>query len=98
MNVRVLGSLEASINGHSLQVGAGKPRALFAILALHAGEPVSTDRLIGGVGGDGRAFATGGHGYGLQVAPGAVDAGHFEQLLADGEPREALALWRGPAL
>ena len=34
MNVRVLGPLEASINGHSLQVGAGKPRALLAILVF----------------------------------------------------------------
>src|SRR6476646_2679051 len=52
MNVRVLGPLEASINGHSLQVGAGKPRALLAILALHPGEPVSADRLIEGLWGE----------------------------------------------
>ncbi len=34
-------------------------------------------------------------GYRLAVAPDAVDAARFERLVAEGRPREALALWRG---
>ena len=52
MHVSVLGPLEASVEGRPLQLGAGKPRALLALLALHAGEPVSTDRLIDGLWGE----------------------------------------------
>jgi DNA-binding SARP family transcriptional activator len=52
MNVRVLGPLEASVEGRTLHVGGGKPRALLAILALHVGEIVSTDRLIEGLWGE----------------------------------------------
>ena len=58
------------------------------------------------------ALVTHGHGYVLTVAPGELDADEFEALsargraaLADGDAgeaaellREALALWRGPAL
>jgi DNA-binding SARP family transcriptional activator len=41
---------------------------------------------------------THGRGYELAIAPEAVDVCRFERLVADGCPREALALWRGPAL
>ncbi len=124
MNIRVLGTLEASIDRRPVRLGAAKPRAVLAILALHPGEIISTERLIEGLwgeqppatavklvqlyvsqlrkaltqSGDGKAIVTRGHGYELQLAPEDVDAGHFEQLLARGEPREALALWRGPPL
>jgi WD40 repeat protein/DNA-binding SARP family transcriptional activator len=124
MNVGLLGPLEASVDGHALHLGAGKPRALLAILALHPGEPVSAERLIDGLWGeqppatatklvqlyvsqlrkalaeigDGAAILTRGHGYELDVAAEDVDAGRFERLVADGAPREALALWRGPPL
>jgi len=37
-------------------------------------------------------------GYRLRVDAGEVDVDSFEQLVADGRPRDALALWRGPAL
>ncbi|HEY2936810.1 MAG TPA: BTAD domain-containing putative transcriptional regulator [Gaiellaceae bacterium] len=37
-------------------------------------------------------------GYRLRVFPDELDAARFERLLADGEARAALALWRGPAL
>src|SRR4029079_14482655 len=47
-------------------------------------------------------IATRGRGYELRVDPDAVDALHFERLLTSGENgshvREALALWRAPAL
>src|SRR5262245_57869364 len=52
MNVSVLGPLEASVDGRQVALGAGKPRALLAILALHAGEAVSTERLIEGLWGE----------------------------------------------
>ena len=37
-------------------------------------------------------------GYLLRVEDGELDAQRFEQLVADHDPRRALALWRGPAL
>ena len=37
-------------------------------------------------------------GYLLRVEEGELDAQRFEQLVADHDPRRALALWRGPAL
>src|SRR4030095_2373690 len=43
---RVLGPLEASKGGRAVEVGAGKQRALLAVLLLRAGEVVSADRLI----------------------------------------------------
>jgi YVTN family beta-propeller protein len=43
---RVLGPFEVSRGGQPLDVGAGKQRALLALLVLRAGEIVSTDRLI----------------------------------------------------
>ena len=43
---RVLGPVEASRGSEPLDVGAGKQRALLVVLLLHAGEVVSTDRLI----------------------------------------------------
>jgi DNA-binding SARP family transcriptional activator/streptogramin lyase len=43
---RILGPLEVSARGQLLDVGAGKQRALLALLLLRAGEVVSTDRLI----------------------------------------------------
>jgi len=44
------------------------------------------------------AIATRGGGYALQLDPERVDARRFEQLAATGAYREALGLWRGPAL
>ena len=43
---RILGPFEVSERGQPLDVGAGKQRALLALLLLRAGEVVSTDRLI----------------------------------------------------
>ena len=37
-------------------------------------------------------------GYLVRVEPGELDAVRFDELLAQGRPAEALALWRGPAL
>jgi len=46
MDFRVLGPLEAVADDRVVELKAAKPRALLAILLLHAGEPVSSDRLI----------------------------------------------------
>ena len=46
MDFRVLGPLEAVADGRVVALKAAKPRALLAILLLHAGEPVTSDRLI----------------------------------------------------
>jgi DNA-binding SARP family transcriptional activator len=37
-------------------------------------------------------------GYLIRVGPGELDLERFERLAAEGSPREALGLWRGPAL
>ena len=52
MDVRLLGPVEASVDGRAVAVGAGKPRALLALLALHAGSTVSSERLIEGLWGE----------------------------------------------
>ena len=46
MEFRILGPLEVVADGRVVALDAAKPRALLAILLLHAGEPVSRDRLI----------------------------------------------------
>src|SRR3954454_16485021 len=48
--------------------------------------------------GDGDAIVTHGRGYELRVDRGQIDVAQFERLLAQGAAREALKLWRGPAL
>jgi YVTN family beta-propeller protein len=46
MEFRVLGSLEVVDHDGLVALGAPKQRAVLAVLLLHRGEPVSTDRLI----------------------------------------------------
>ncbi|MGO8979242.1 MAG: BTAD domain-containing putative transcriptional regulator, partial [Streptosporangiaceae bacterium] len=55
MDVRLFGQLEAADGGVALAVRGAKQRALLALLALHRGEPVSADRLIDVLWGDGLA-------------------------------------------
>jgi DNA-binding SARP family transcriptional activator len=43
---RILGPLEVRHEGRPVHIGGAKERALLALLLLHAGEPVSVDRLI----------------------------------------------------
>jgi predicted ATPase/DNA-binding SARP family transcriptional activator len=70
---------------------------------------VTVSRLRSDLGPASASLETAGAGYRLRLAPDALDAQHFERLLADatraGEPRaarelleQALALWRGPPL
>ena len=133
MQIRILGPLEVSDDRRVVELGAGRQRALLALLALHAREIVATDRLIdelwGGsppataakalqnlvsqlrrsLGAD--SIATRPPGYSLRLDADDLDARRFERLAAEGhrmlaeDPgraghtlREALGLWRGPAL
>jgi WD40 repeat protein/DNA-binding SARP family transcriptional activator len=50
--VRLLGSVEALVDGHSLSLGGSKQRSVLAMLALHANRTLSGDRLIDGLWGD----------------------------------------------
>jgi DNA-binding SARP family transcriptional activator len=131
---RLLGPLEAVVHGRPLHLAAEKPRALLALLLLHANRVVSTERLVDELWGDepparatktlqvyvsqlrkglgAERLVTRPPGYELRVAPGELDLERFETMaasareqLAAGDPegaatrlREALALWRGPAL
>ena len=53
--MRLFGQLEAADGGAAFVVRGAKQRALLALLALHRGEPVSADRLIDALWGDGQA-------------------------------------------
>ena len=52
MQISVLGPVEVSVGGRPVAIGAGKPRALLALLALHEGTTVSTVRLVEGLWGE----------------------------------------------
>lgn len=52
MELMCLGPLEARDNGLPLELGEPKRRLVLALLVMHAGSVVSTDRLIDGVWGD----------------------------------------------
>jgi DNA-binding SARP family transcriptional activator/ABC-type transport system substrate-binding protein/streptogramin lyase len=67
MEFRLLGPVEAVRDGRSLPLGGAKPRALLALLVLHANEVVSRDRLIDALWGD-RAPGTAGHSLDVQIS------------------------------
>ena len=50
--VRLLGSVEALVDGHSLSLGGSKQRSVIAMLALNANATLSGDQLIDGLWGD----------------------------------------------
>jgi DNA-binding SARP family transcriptional activator len=136
MRFGILGPFEvADDEGRELALGGRKQRSVLAILLLHAGEVVSSDRLSDELWGermpataaktvrvyvsnlrkalgDG-VLVTRSGGYALHVAAAEeVDSRQFEALAAEGRSalhtgdfhraagvlREALELWRGPAL
>ena len=74
--------------------GESPPATASKMVQLH----VSQLRKALAVSGNGAEIFTRGHGYELRVAQEVVDTQRFERLVARGMPREALALWRGPAL
>ncbi len=55
MQVRLFGELEALAGGVPVPVRGAKQRALLALLALQRGQPVSADRLVDVLWGDGQA-------------------------------------------
>ena len=52
MEFKVLGPLEVRGDGRALAVPGGKPRAVLAVLLLHANEPVSAERLAAALWGE----------------------------------------------
>jgi len=135
MEFRILGPLEVRGEFGAVALGGIKPRAVLAVLLLHANEPVSPERLAVALWGedapagatktvqvhvsrlrkalgDPDAVTTTLAGYRLRVRPSELDAERFahgveagRHLLGAGQPdyaaallREALELWRGPAL
>ncbi len=138
MDFRILGPLEIVDGDLVLGLPGGRGRALLALLILHPGEVIATERLIDELWGEtspptavkalqgrvsdlrkrlesdrdeGKApslLRTASPGYVLDINPSLVDANRFRQLVAEaGESpaserstklRQALRLWRGPAL
>ena len=131
---RILGPVEASVDGQPAPLGAPKQRALLALLLVNRGRVVSAEQLVDGLWGEEppasalqslqvyvhglrRALGpdrieTAGRGYRVVVEEGELDLDRFERTLAHGRAaletgrpddaaddlRQALALWRGPAL
>src|SRR5215204_3603744 len=52
MHLQLLGPVEATLDGRRIPLGARKQRAVLAMLALHANETVSVDRLVTGLWGE----------------------------------------------
>ena len=145
MQIKVLGPVEAKVNGRSVTPTAAKPRQILALLALHSGSVVSVPTLIeelwgdrpprsarttlqtyilqlrkligdalsrSGAGGAKEVLVTRYGGYLLDVPPESVDVHEFERLSRAGQQacdvedfksasrllRQALEMWRGPAV
>ncbi len=134
MQFRVLGPVEALLDGEPAALGAPKQRALLALLLVNRGRVVSAGQLVDGLWGEAppasalqslqvyvhglrRALGTerietAGRGYRAVVGEGELDLDRFESALTQGRTafeagrasdaaddlRDALALWRGPAL
>ncbi len=106
VEVKFFGEFEVVEAGVAVPVRGAKQRALLAFLALHRGEPLSADRLVDALWGDGQvanpvnalqaqigqlrrtlgatAIVTSDAGYVLDIGADDVDAGRFEQLVAEG--------------
>ncbi len=84
MEFRLLGPVEVLRDGRPVPLGGAKPRALLALLLLHANEVVSRDRLIDALWGD-RPPGTAGHSLDVQIS----------RLRKAFEPDELLLTQRG---
>jgi DNA-binding SARP family transcriptional activator len=134
MKFRILGPLEVWDEGGEVALGGPKPRALLALLLLHANDVVPADRLIDELWGEHPpqsadktlhvhvsrlrkalpedVLTTRAPGYLIRVEPDDLDLHQFERLVnearglrargltadASERLRQALSLWRGPAL
>ncbi len=134
MEFRILGPLEVHDGEGEVSLAGPKPRALLAVLLLHANEVVPTDRLIDELWGEDSpesadaalrvnvsrlrkalpqdVLTTRSPGYLVRVEPDQLDLHRFERLVDEGRSllarglaagaserlRDALSLWRGPAL
>jgi tetratricopeptide (TPR) repeat protein/DNA-binding SARP family transcriptional activator len=131
MEFRLLGPVEALVDGEPIDIGRRRERLLLSVLLLDAGHPVPIQRLAELLWSDGRnprdaayvcasrlrgqlraagvELANTSAGYAVQVEPDTVDAHRFTRLVdrarntADPAARaellrQALDLWRGPAL
>ena len=67
MEFRLLGPVEVLRDGRPVPLGGAKPRALLALLLLHANEVVSRDHLIDALWGD-RPPGTAGHSLDVQIS------------------------------
>jgi len=124
MEFRILGPLEVLDEGGAVSIAGAKERSLLALLLLHGGRVVSTDRLVDSLWGEERPgtsrkslqvrvaglrkalgqdrIVTSPSGYRVSLEQADdLDLERFERLAAVGDAehlREALSLWRGPAL
>jgi hypothetical protein len=100
MEFKVLGPLEVRRDGSTVPLPRGKPLALLAMLLLHANEPVPAERLALALWGD---EAPAGAVRTVQVYVSRLRRALDDETLLATTPagavlREALRLWRGPAL
>ena len=134
MQFRILGPLEAVLDGGPAALGAPKQRGLLALLLVNRRRVVTAEQLVDGLWGEappasalqslqvyvhglrralgGDRIETAGRGYRVAVGEDELDLDRFERALEGGRAaleanraedaaddlREALALWRGPAL
>jgi hypothetical protein len=95
--------VEAAVDDHLVAIGAGKPRALLAMLALSEGSPVSSEALIDGLWGE-TPTATAPkmmQVYVSQLRKVLGGSGNGAEIVTRGRAglaARALALWRGPPL
>src|SRR5262249_61565574 len=78
LEFKILGPLEVWRDGNALDLPAGKPRALLAVLLLHRNEVVSVDRLVDALWGE-RPPATAAKKVQIYVS-------HLRRALGDGGP------------
>jgi len=131
---RILGPIEALIDGRSAELGAPKQRGLLALLLVNRRRVMTAEQLIDGLWGEtppasalqslqvyvhglrravgAERIETAGRGYRVVVGEDELDLDRFERALARGRAaleagraddaaddfREALAVWRAPAL
>jgi predicted ATPase/DNA-binding SARP family transcriptional activator len=131
---RILGPIEAILDGGTAALGAPKQRGLLALLLVNRRRVVTAEQLIDGIWGEappasalqslqvyvhglrralgGERIETAGRGYRVVVAEDELDLDRFERKLERGRAaleagsaddaaddlRDALAVWRGPAL